>query len=197
MLALPRYARVDRNLLRGEYRFRDLLPLVARSPALRRVAPDEKVRAALLRNAQVRICGPKGYAFVDVETPGIVLSESYYATGGEVDLYLDLLHELTHLRQIGEGFDLWDDRFPYVDRPTEVEAYSVAVEEGRRLGMTEAGVFEHLKNPWMTRADVHRLIGHIETFLGGGNLPHAEEALRGAPFLVRYPWRCPRSARSQ
>jgi len=141
----------------------------------------------------VRICGDKGYAFVDVEAPGIVISERYYASGDDVDLYLDLLHELTHLRQIGEGYDLWDDRFPYVDRPTEVEAYAVAVEEGRRLGFTEAAVLEHLKNPWMSRAEVRRLLGHIDAFLGGGPLPHAAEALRGAPFVVRHPWRCPRA----
>ena len=28
--------------------------------------------------------------------------------------------------------DLWDERFAYVDRITEIEGYAVAVEEGRR-----------------------------------------------------------------
>ena len=195
MLALPKYARVEQALLGGDYSFLDLLPLAAKSPALQRVAPTAKARSALLQGARVRICGDKGYAFVDVEAPSIVISERYYATGDDVDLYLDLLHELTHLRQIREGFDLWDDRFPYVDRPTEVEAYAVAVEEGRRLGLTEFDVLEHLKNPWMSRAKVRRLLGHIDSFLAGGPLPHTAEALQGAPFVVRHPWRCPLKAR--
>lgn len=194
MLALPRYARVRRDLGPGPHRFLDLLPQAARSPGLRRVAPDPAVRAELLRSAAVQICGPKGFAFVDVEAPAIVLSESYYADGGDADLYLDLLHELTHLRQLGQGFDLWDDRFSYVDRPTEVEAYSVAIEEGRRLGMTERGVLAHLSNPWMSKAEVRRLLGHVDTFLAGGPLPNQEAALRGAPFKIRHPWRCPRGA---
>jgi hypothetical protein len=194
MLALPEFAQAERCLPRGDYPFRQLLPLVAKSPALRRIAPSRAVRGALLRSAQVKICGLKGYAFVEVEAPRIVISERYYAEAEGVDLYLDLLHELTHLRQIGEGYDLWDDRFPYVDRPTEVEAYAVAVEEARRLRFTESAVIEHLKNPWMTRADVRRLLDHIDSFLAGGPLPHGSEALQGAPFVVRHPWRCPRSA---
>ncbi len=191
---MDRFERVDRTLPRGEHPFTALLPMAAKSPALRRIAPLARRRTELLSGAVVRICGPKGYAFVDVTTPAIVLSERYYRSGDDLDLYLDLLHELTHLRQIGQGYDLWDERFDYVDRPTEVEAYAVAVEEGRRLGMTEGDVLHHLTNPWMTKAQVLRLLGHIDTFLGGGPLPNQAQALVGAPFKVHHPWRCPRLA---
>ena len=192
MRALPRYAQLAKTLKAGDRRFVDLLPGVARSPALKRIAPDPQRRRRLLAEARVLICGHRGYAFVDVEAPSIVLSEWYWRNGEPSDLYLDLLHELTHLRQLGEGFDLWDERFSYVDRPTEVEAYSVAVEEGRRLGMTEEEVLEHLTNPWMSKAEVRRLLGHIDTFLAGGPLPNIAKAKEGAPFRVRHPWRCPR-----
>ncbi|MGC4113775.1 MAG: hypothetical protein QM765_03765 [Myxococcales bacterium] len=170
----------------------DLLSEVIKSPALRRVVPTAPARAALLRDARVLICGPKGFAFVDVEARAIVLSERYYADGNALDLYLDLLHELTHLRQLDQGYDLWDDRFSYIDRPTEVEAYSVAVEEGRRLGMSEPDVLEHLSNPWMSKAEVRRLLAHVDGFLAGGPLPNQAAALEGAPFKVHHPWRCPR-----
>jgi hypothetical protein len=183
---------VDRSLGPGDHGFLQLLPRAGRSPALRRIAAAAATRARLLTRAHVLVCGPRGYAFVDVEVPRIVLSARYYAIGGDVDLYLDLLHELTHLRQLGEGFDLWDDRFDYVDRPTEVEAYAVAVEEGRRLGLSQAELLEHLRNPWMTRADVRRLLGHVDRFLAGGPLPNLEAALVGAAFAVRHPWRCAR-----
>ena len=73
----------------------------------------------------------------------------------------------------------------YVERPTEVEAYAVAVEEGRRLGMTPVAVLEHLKNPWMTRAQVARLLDHVDGFLAGGALPNLRAARAGAPFQVQ------------
>jgi len=76
-----------------------------------------------LERARIEIREGRGYAFVDVEAPCIVLSEWYYREGGDLDLYLDLLHELAHLRQLEEGLDLWDERFEYVDRPTEIEGY--------------------------------------------------------------------------
>jgi hypothetical protein len=196
MRTLPRYARLDRRLGRGDHPYLALLPHADKSPALRRIAPDASVRAALLAQAEVKICGPAGYAFVDVEAPRIVLSERYYATGDTIDLYLDLLHELTHLRQLGEGYDLWDRRFAYVDRPTEVEAYAVAVEEGRRLGMSPPQINRHLDNPWMSRAEVARLLRHIDRFLAGGPLPNLAAARSGAPFQIEHPWRCPaRTAR--
>jgi hypothetical protein len=192
MIRLPRYARVDRSLGSGDHGLTALLPRLGKSPALKRIAALAKARATLLERARVLVCGRRGYAFVDVEAPRIVLSERYYETGGDRDLYLDLLHELTHLRQLGQGFDLWDDRFDYVDRPTEVEAYAVAVEEGRRLGMSKPDVLAHLKNPWMTHAEVTRLLAHVDRFLAGGPLPNLRAALRGASFRVRHPWRCAR-----
>jgi hypothetical protein len=197
MVSLPRYVRVDRSLGSGDHRLLALLPGLRRSPALTRIAPAPAARAALLERANVLVCGRRGYAFVDVEAPRIVVSERYFRTGADLDLYLDLLHELTHLRQLGQGFDLWDERFDYVDRPTEVEAYAVAVEEGRRLGMSRAAVLAHLANPWMTQAQVLRLLEHIDRFLSGGRLPNIDAALTGAPFRVHHPWRCPAPARTR
>lgn len=197
MRALPDFARVNRRLRPGPHPFLSLLPRAEESPALRRIAKGSAARARLLAGAQVNVCGARGYAFVDVQRPRIVLSSWYYETGEARDLYLDLLHELTHLRQLGEGFDLWDERFDYVDRPTEVEAYAVAVEEGRRLGMTSDEVREHLSNPWMAAADVDRLLRHIDGFLETGALPNLEAARNGAPFRARFPWRCPQKGTSQ
>ena len=77
-------------------------------------------RARLLAEAKVRIQRGPGFAYVDVEAPCIVLAEEYYKKGSDLDLYLDMLHELTHIRQHHEGKDLWDERYAYVDRPTEI-----------------------------------------------------------------------------
>ena len=134
----------------------------------------------------VQIRGDRGYAFVDVGQPCIVLSEQYFRDGAELDIYLDLLHELTHLRQLEEGFDLWDERFAYVDRPTEVEGYAVAIEEGRRLGMTDREVVDHLSNPWMTAEETTRLLRNVDAFLTSGALRNVEQAKR--PSRRHRPW---------
>ncbi len=185
---LPAFARVDRSLPPGKHPFVALLPGAAASPALARITRDPAAVTRLLGSAAVWIRGRQGYAFVDVDVRCIVLSQPYLRTGDELDLYLDLLHELTHLRQLEEGFDLWDERFPYVDRPTEVEGYAVAVEEGRRLGMTKREVGRHLANPWMSPADVRRLLAHVDAFLASGVLPNLEEAKRPGARRSHRPW---------
>jgi hypothetical protein len=80
-----------------------------------------------------------------------------------------MAHELTHLRQFHEGRELWDHSLHYVDRPTEIEGYAVAVEEGLRLGLTEDQIMKHLSNPWLSAAEVARLRSNIERFLANGN----------------------------
>ncbi len=168
---LPNFARLDRSLPAGLHPYLALLPRAAESPALRRIETAAFPAGRLLESARVLIQPGEGYAFVDVEWPAIVLFESYYRRGSALDLYLDLLHELTHIRQLQEGHDLWDERFEYVDRITEIEGYAVAVEEGRRLGMTDEHVIRHLSNPWMTPEDVRRLDEHIVKFLAARPLP--------------------------
>jgi hypothetical protein len=186
--SLPAFARVDRSLAPGDHAFIAILPGVAASPALARIVAEPAARASLLERALVQIRGDRGYAFVDVDRPCIVLSERYYHEGAELDIYLDLLHELTHLRQLEEGLDLWDERFAYVERPTEVEAYAVAIEEGRRLAMTDREVVVHLSNPWMSATEVTRLLRNVDSFLAHGVLPNLEEARRPAPRRPRRPW---------
>jgi hypothetical protein len=163
--AVPEYGLLDRKLAAGLHPYLRVLPGAAQSPGLKRIEPDPAKRAALLDDALVFIKPGGGFAYVDVETPCIVLAEEYYRTGTDVDLYMDMLHELTHIRQHHEGRDLWDERYEYVDRPTEIEGYAVAVEEGRRLGMNDADVVEHLSNPWMDEEDVLRLLRHTQEFL--------------------------------
>jgi hypothetical protein len=168
MIRLPEYARVVRTLVCGEHPFVALLPMVEKSPATRRIESQAVKLGSLLGTARVRIEPGKGYVWIDDALPAIVLVERYYRQGSPLDLYLDLIHELTHLRQLAERQDVWDERFPYVDRPTEIEGYAVAIEEGLRLGMTEEDIASHLSNPWMTGDDVRRLRTNIERFLSVG-----------------------------
>src|SRR5271155_4022756 len=128
---LPPFTRPVRLLRPGEYPFLALLPSVAESPALRRIAKGGHRGEDIVSRALVHIRPERSFCWVDVSVPCIVLAQNYYETGSDLDL--DLLHEVTHVRQHLEGRDLWDASFPYHKRPTEIEGYAVAVEEGRRL----------------------------------------------------------------
>lgn len=162
---VPDYALLNRSLWPGLHGFLEVLPRARESPAMMRICKTEEARERLLTTSRVRISLAPGYAYINTRTPCIELSWMYYAAGSNADLYMDMLHELTHLRQLSEGAELWDRRFSYVNRPTEIEGYAVAVEEGRRLGLSDAQLQRHLHNPWMTAGDVEQLKSNIQRFL--------------------------------
>jgi hypothetical protein len=165
-IELPEYARVVRKLPNGDHPYRSLLPKIEESPVRRRIETQRTPFVQLVDGAVVRIKKrERGYCYVDVAVPAVTITEQYYRNGSDLDLYLDLSHELTHLRQHLEGENIWDHDTPYVDRATEIEGYAVAIEEGRRLGMTAVDVINHLSNPWMSGEEVDRLLNNIENFL--------------------------------
>jgi hypothetical protein len=165
MIELPEYALVNRTLNCGLHPYRLLLPRFEESPVVRRIEMAATPIGPLLDSARVKIKKGEGFCYVDVIIPAIVLIENYYIQGNALDLYLDLAHELTHLRQLAEGRNIWDHSLHYVDRPTEIEGFAVAVEEGLRLGMTEEQVIQHLSNPWLSDDEVDRLRKNIHRFL--------------------------------
>jgi hypothetical protein len=164
-IELPEYAQVIRNLDCGVHPYRRLLPRLEESPVACRIASATTPLAPLMDGARVRIKTGEGYCLVDVKAPAIILFLDYYRRASPLDLYLDMAHELTHLRQLAEGKDLWDHSLHYVDRPTEIEGYAVAVQEGLRLGMTEDQIMQHLSNPWLNESEVARLRKNVERFL--------------------------------
>jgi len=87
----------------------------------------------------------------------MIISADYLSKGNRTDIYLDIIHELVHVRQFMEGKQLFDHNFEYVERPTEIEAYKTAVEEARRLGLHEKRICNYLKTEWMTEEEFRRL----------------------------------------
>src|SRR2546425_11669550 len=111
-----------------------------------------------LKSVRILFSTRKGYLRVDNDTGDIIISSPYLQTADERDFYLDLIHELVHVRQFNQGKDLFDEKYSYVDRPTEIEAYSVAVEEARRIGRTEREIIDYLKEECVSDEDFKRLL---------------------------------------
>ena len=105
----------------------------------------------------VEVFPKDGFMGVSDEDGHIFASQQYINDGETWSVYLDIIHELVHVRQFRQGKNLFDPQFSYVDRPTEIEAYAVAVEEARRIGMTEEEIFDYLEVPWISLDEHKRL----------------------------------------
>jgi hypothetical protein len=111
----------------------------------------------VLSSLKVEFSWLSGYMYVDGDDGHIVISKSYLKNGDKTDIYLDLIHELCHVKQFMEGKDLFDQAYSYVDRPTEIEAYRYTVAEARRIKMSEERIAHYLKTEWLSELDFTRL----------------------------------------
>ena len=108
----------------------------------------------VLNNLKVDFTWFGGYMYVDTSNGHLVVSTRYLKTGDRIDIYLDLVHELCHVKQLMEGRELFDSNYNYVQRPTEIEAYRYTVQEARRLGLDDERICRYLKTEWMTQQDL-------------------------------------------
>ena len=112
----------------------------------------------ILKNLKVEFFSSKrGYMGVSDDDGHIRICADYLKTASELWLYLDIIHELIHVRQFSEGKKLFDYKYEYCDRPTEIEAYSIVAKEAQRLEMTQDEIVEYLRAEWMTESEVQRL----------------------------------------
>ena len=148
----------NRSLPEGEYSLRDVfIGLDEVEPLIKCVGGPLTLRQ-ILDKTRVILKDEDGYMYVNDEDGSLIVGLEYLKSGEEVHLYLDVIHELVHVKQFLQGRELFDHRYSYVDRPTEIEAYRCCVEEGRKIGMSEGAIAEYLYVEWITRADHARLL---------------------------------------
>lgn len=150
---------IDRSAAPGTFPFTELFRGFEGVAAVRAIFGEktDEVLAGLM----VEVIESRGYLRINDGNGSIIVNSKYLKEGQEVHLYLDVIHELVHIRQHGEGKELWDKSYAYVDRPTEVEAYRVAVDEARRIGLTEAEVVDYLKVEWVPEEDFRRFLNTL------------------------------------
>lgn len=118
--------------------------------------------AQVLRGIKVEFFSSRwGYMGVSDEDGHLLVSTHYLRTGKPRDIYLDVIHELVHVKQFRDGRKLFPRGFEYPDSPTEIEAYKHCIAEGRRIGMTDRQILEYLKVVWMSPAEVRRLARNV------------------------------------
>ncbi len=109
----------------------------------------------------VELYSRRGYMGVSQDDGRIFVSQPYLKEGPDHYLYLDIIHELVHVKQHRDGKDLFDEDYDYVDRPTEIEAYKLAAEEARRIGMNDKEILEYLDIEWMSASALKKLVKNI------------------------------------
>jgi hypothetical protein len=167
--------RISRDLPVGRHPLLAAFPGLDRLETAKRLEPDPKVREALFDETCVEVVADDIWMYVapwdipqnrrgrwkPVLSPGsdcIVIGREHLSDSPELVLFLDIFHELCHIRQRHAGAELFDDKFSYVRRPTEVEAYRFVVEEGHRLGVEDGVLREYLKVEWISEAELLELL---------------------------------------
>jgi hypothetical protein len=157
MLRLARVVRIDRIILfRGSAQpFSDYFRGFENVEAVRKLFGERTEE--VLRNLLVQFMWAGGYMGVNALNGHLMVNSKYLSKGDRIDVYLDIIHELVHVKQLMEGKELFDSRYSYTERPTEVEAYDYAVQEARRLGLKDERICQYLKTEWMSDAAFKRL----------------------------------------
>ena len=115
----------------------------------------------VLRNLKVEFIRWGGYMGIDDTDGHIIVNSHYWKSGDKTDIYLDVIHELFHVKQFLDGRELFDPRYTYIDRPTEVEAYKYTVKEARRIGYSDERICQYLKTEWMSNKDLKTLAKNL------------------------------------
>jgi hypothetical protein len=96
----------------------------------------------------------------------LLISTHHLRESDLTTIYLDLVHELCHVRQFQRGRPLFYPKLSYVDAPSEIEAYRFTVTEGRRLGLSDAELLEYLTIEWISPAELRRLARYCGVKVG-------------------------------
>jgi len=144
---------INRALDPGRYEVTEVFEGLERSPGLRRFLPDDKERERFLAETHVVVTREDTYMWTDDEDGHVNVGLDYLREGEAVYIYLDILHEMVHVRQFREGKELFPTKIEYIDRQTEVEAYMFAVEEARLLGLTDERIFDYLEVEWISKKE--------------------------------------------
>ena len=148
--------KILRNAKAKTYPFTDYFKGFEKIEAVKRIFGESTID--VLSNLMIEFNSMRrGYMGVN-DTDGHLMVNTRYLKDGDItDIYLDVIHELVHVRQFMEGKDLFDSCYEYVDRPTEIEAYRAAIEEARRLGLSDERICDYLRTEWLSDQDYKRL----------------------------------------
>ena len=152
---------IIRNITKQTCLFREHFKKFDKIKAVQRIFGDKT--PDVIDGLEVEFTDNTLYMSVDYDGR-LLVNPTYLATGDFADLYLDVIHELVHVRQVLNGKNC-NHALPYVERPLEIEAYRTAVEEARTLGWNESQILSYLDSDLINAEELEKLASALEVFV--------------------------------
>jgi len=137
----------------GIFSFKNHFKNFEKVEAVKRVF-GEKIHEAL---SNLEIEFTKSTIYMRVDDDGrLLINPHYFEKANFTDLYLDVIHELVHVNQVITGQE-FQEELPYIEKPTEIEAYQVTVDEARALGLDEKRILDYLDSELINTEELRQL----------------------------------------
>ncbi len=153
---------INRALAPGQYLLAEVFADIRAYTILQAIFADADEIDWVMANIRVHVTKKPHEMFVDNDDGSITIGLTHLHRASDEILYLDIIHELCHVKQHLQGRNLYDRSKPYVDRETEIEAYQVTVQEARRIGLNDNAIANYLRVSWITPEEHRRLADRLE-----------------------------------
>jgi hypothetical protein len=154
--------RIHRRVEPGQYRLAELFEDIRTYGILTDIFADAEEIDAVVANTKVFVVDIPHEMFVNNDNGAITIGLTHLRQASDEFLYLDIIHELCHVKQHLQGRNLYDRSKAYVDRETEIEAYQVTVQEARRIGLNDEAIACYLRVSWISPEEHKRLIRRLD-----------------------------------
>ena len=159
--------KIEREGPLNRYNFTDFFKGFDQVPIIKKTFGKNVVE--ILNNLEVEFNSfRRGYMGVSDDDGHLVVNTHHLKNSDYKILYLDVVHELIHVKQFMDGKNLFDEDYEYVDRPTEIEAYQITVDEAKKIGMNDQEIFDYLQVDWIDDESHKRLAKTV-----GIKIPHS------------------------
>jgi len=159
--------KIEREGPLNRYNFTDFFKGFDQVPIIKKTFGKNVVD--ILNNLEVEFNSfRRGYMGVSDDDGHLVVNTHHLKNSDYKILYLDVVHELIHVKQFMDGKNLFDEDYEYVDRPTEIEAYQITVDEAKKIGMDNDEIFDYLQVDWIDDESHKRLAKTV-----GIKIPHS------------------------
>lgn len=156
--------KINRNITPGNYLLAEIFDGLQEVDVLTKVFKTKEDLDDVFLKTKVIVEESDHYMYVKNDDASIVIGFRHLQNSDSKILYLDIVHELVHVMQQRQGLDLYNKSYAYVDRPTEIEAYEIAVMEAKNLGMNKEEILDYLLVEWITPEEHKRLASHVGLF---------------------------------
>jgi hypothetical protein len=162
---------INRFLEPGQYRLEEVFADIRTYEILPGIFADAEEIDGVITHIKVFVVDMPHEMFVNNDDGSITIGLTHLRQASDEFLFLDIIHELCHVKQHLHGRNLYDRSKAYVDRETEIEAYQVTVQEARRIGLDDDAITNYLHVSWITPEEHERLVRRLDV---NGSIPDGD-----------------------